>query len=639
MPKPERLSFEEAATVPIAFFTAHYALSHLGRLMEGERVLIHAAAGGVGQAAVRIAQWRGAEIFATAGSAEKREFLEALGIEHVMDSRSLDFADEVMELTGGEGVDVVLNSLAGEFIPKSLSVLRSGGRFLEIGKVDFLRNTRLDLGLLEQNVSFFAIDLSQMMQKQPDLSRLLLREALRYFEEGELEPLPFETFPISKAVDAFRHMAQAKHIGKVIVSLDEDEIRVVPKAEEPVTVGPDGTYLVTGGLGGLGLTVARWLVEQGAQHLVLIGRSDPSDEVREVLQELEEAGARVVVAAADVAREEQVAKVLDEARREGPPLRGVVHAAGVLDDGILTQQTRERFEKVMTPKVDGAWNLHHLTQDDELDFFVLFSSGASVLGSPGQANYVAANEFLDALAHYRRADDLPAVSINWGAWAEVGLAAREDRARHLSNQGLVAFTPEQGARLLGGILERNPVQVMAAAVDWTRLLGSYSPPLLSELAGEVNLSNSMSQKRRGDGLTKEKLQAAPPEERRPLAENFLAEQLAAVLRCPTSKVDIHQPLNRLGIDSLMAVELKNRVEADLETSVPVTVLLQGPSLSQLATHLLEGLDAPTAADDASVSAPGETMEGLVEAQVEGLSDEEVDALLRDVVEQGQETTG
>jgi myxalamid-type polyketide synthase MxaB len=637
MPKPERLSFEEAATVPIAFVTAHYALSYLGRLTEGERVLIHAAAGGVGQAAVRIAQRRGAEIFATAGSAEKRAFLESLGIEHVMNSRSLDFADEVMELTGGEGVDVVLNSLAGEFIPKSLSVLRSGGRFLEIGKVDFLRNTRLDLGLLGQNISFFAIDLSQMMQKRPDLSRFLLREAVRYFEADELEPLPFETFTISKATDAFRHMAQAKHIGKIIVSLGEDEIRVVPKAEEPVSLGPDGSYLVTGGLGGLGLTVARWLVEQGAQHLVLVGRSGPSDAIREVLQELEEAGARVVVAAADVAREDQIARVIDEVRREGPPLRGVVHAAGVLDDGILTQQTRERFERVMTPKVDGAWNLHRLTQDDELDFFMLFSSGASVLGSPGQANYVAANEFLDALAHYRRAAGLPATSINWGAWAEVGLAAREDRARHLSNQGLVAFTPEQGARLLGWILERNPVQVMAAAVDWACLLSSYSSPLLSELAGEVTLFPS--QKRRGDGLTKEKLQAAPPEERRPLAENFLAEQLAAVLRCPTSKVDIHQPLNRLGIDSLMAVELKNRVEADLETSVPVTALLQGPSLSQLATHLLEGLDAPTAADAASVSAPGETRERLVEAQVEGLSDEEVDALLRGLVEEEQETRG
>jgi NADPH:quinone reductase-like Zn-dependent oxidoreductase/acyl carrier protein len=639
MPKPERLSFEEAATVPIAFFTAHYALSHLGRLAEGERVLIHAAAGGVGQAAVRIAQRVGAEIFATAGSPEKRAFLSSLGIEHVMDSSSLDFADEVMDLTGGDGVDVVLNSLAGEFIPKSLSTLGPGGRFLEIGKVDFLRNTRLDLGLLEDNVSFFAIDLSQMMLKHPDLSSTLLRETVRYFEEGELDPLPFELFSISQAVDAFRHMAQANHIGKVVVSLDEDEVLAVPRTREPVTVGPDGTYLITGGLGGLGLAVARWLVEHGARHLVLMGRSAPSVAALEILDELEKAGARVVVSAVDVVRGEQVVGALDEARRELPPLRGVVHAAGVLDDGILTQQTRERFEMVMAPKVRGAWNLHRLTPDDELDFFVLFSSGASVFGSPGQANYVAANAFLDALAHHRRAGGLPAVSINWGAWAEVGLAAREDRARHLLNQGIVAFTPEQGARLLGRILERDPVQVMAAAVDWSRLLGTYSSPLLSELAEEVELSGSSGPKHKGDGLTREKLRVTPPEERRSLVETFLVGQMAAVLRCSPSTVDLHQPLNRLGIDSLMAVELKNRVEEDLEISVPVTMLLEGPSLSQLATQLLKGLDAPSAAADAPPAlAPGNADEGL-KAQVEELTDEEVDALLRDLAEEEEKTEG
>jgi len=262
-----------------------------------------------------------------------------------------------------------------------------------------------------------------------------------------------------------------------------------------------------------------------------------------------------------------------------------------------------------------------------------------VLGSPGQANYVAANAFLDALAHHRRAVGLPAVSINWGAWAEVGLATREDRAQHLSNQGLVAFTPEQGSRLLGRILELNPVQVMAAAVDWSRLLGSYSSPLLSELAEEVEGSASPGPKRRGDGLTREKLRAALPEERRPLVESFLVDQLAAVLRCPPSKVDLHQSLNRLGIDSLMAVELKTRVEEDLETSVPVTMLLEGPSLSQLATQLLEGLDAPAAAADApSASAPEEADDGL-EAQVQGLSDEEVDALLRDLAEDEEEIQG
>ncbi|HEX7169450.1 MAG TPA: beta-ketoacyl synthase N-terminal-like domain-containing protein, partial [Rubrobacter sp.] len=248
MPRPTRLSFEEAATLPIAFFTAHYALNHLGRLAEGERVLIHAAAGGVGQAALRIARRTGAEIFATAGSPEKREFLRSLGVQHVMDSRSLDFADEVMELTDGEGVDVVLNSLAGEFIPRGLSTLRPGGRFLEIGKVDFLQHTRLDLWLLRNNISFFAIDLSEHLLKRPDLSRVILREALQFFEEGTLEPLPFKTFPISQAVDAFRYMAQAKHIGKVVVSLEEDEVPVVPSTKRP-EISPDGTYLVTGGAG------------------------------------------------------------------------------------------------------------------------------------------------------------------------------------------------------------------------------------------------------------------------------------------------------------------------------------------------------------------------------------------------------
>jgi NADPH:quinone reductase-like Zn-dependent oxidoreductase len=242
MPKPARLSFEEAATLPIAFFTAHYALNRLARLEEGERVLIHAAAGGVGQAAVRIAQRAGAEIFATAGSPSKREYLRSLGIHHVMDSRSVHFADQVMELTGGEGVDVVLNSLAGEFIPKSLSTLRPGGRFLEIGKVDFLQHTRLDLWLLRNNISFFAIDLSEHLLKRPDLCKAVLREALQHFEEGSLEPLPFETFPISRAVDAFRHMAQAKHIGKVVVSLEEDNVPVVPSRKRPA-ISPEGTYL------------------------------------------------------------------------------------------------------------------------------------------------------------------------------------------------------------------------------------------------------------------------------------------------------------------------------------------------------------------------------------------------------------
>ena len=354
MPKPAQLSFEEAATLPIAFFTAHYALNRLGRLEEGERVLIHAAAGGVGLAAVRIAQRAGAEIFATAGSPAKRDFLRSLGIQHLMDSRSVDFADEVMELTGGEGVDVVLNSLAGEFIPKSLSTLRPGGRFLEIGKVDFLQHTRLDLWLLKSNISFFAIDLSEYLLKRPDLCRAVLHESLQFFEEGSLEPLPFETFPISRAVDAFRYMAQAKHIGKVVVSLQEDEVPVAPSTERPA-ISPDGTYLITGGAGGLGLSTAEWLVEQGARHLLLTGRSGAASEAaRQAVAKMRADGVSVVVAKADVSDERQVAGVIEEIRRSMPPLRGVIHAAGILDDGVLlATQTRNALRGSWRPKWVG----------------------------------------------------------------------------------------------------------------------------------------------------------------------------------------------------------------------------------------------------------------------------------------------
>lgn len=630
--KPARLSFEQVVTIPVAFITAYYALHHLGRLSKGERVLIHAAAGGVGLAAVQLAQQAGAEIFATAGSPEKREFLHSLGVSHVMDSRSLAFADEVIARTGGSGVDVVLNSLAGEFIPKSLSTLAPGGRFLEIGKVDVLQNTQLALGHLDNNRSFFAIDLAQMFSSRPEFSGSMFRELMRHFDDGSFTPLPLRVFPISEAADAFRYMAQSKHIGKVVVTLQEKEVLIAPSSEPRATFRPDGTYLITGGLGGLGLTVAEWMVSRGARHLVLVGRRGASAAAaQKTLEAIKKLGASVVVAQVDVGQKEDVARILGEIRQSMPRLRGIVHAAGILDDGILLQQTAERFTSVMAPKINGAWNLHALTAKIPLDLFVLFSSGASVLGSPGQGNYVAANAFLDALAHHRRALGLPALTINWGAWAEVGLAARSDRSQHLIRQGILPFSPQQGVRLLERVLHHDLTQVMAVAIDWRTLLASFSPPLLAGLAEEVTSHATPSKtKRTTDGLTREKLLATPPDDRPRLVEAFLVEQIARVLRCSPSKVDVHQPLNKLGIDSLMAVELKNRVEADLETPVPVAALLQGPSLTQLAAHLLGQLPQVAAVAPTPLTG-GETAEQLL-ARVDQLSDQEVDALLSEMLE-------
>jgi acyl transferase domain-containing protein/aryl carrier-like protein len=618
MAKPAHLSFDEASTIPVAFGTAYYALNYLGRISGGERVLIHAAAGSVGLAAIQLAQRAGAEVLATAGSPEKREFLRSLGVEHVMDSRSLTFADEIMEVTHGQGVDLVLNSLAGEAIARSLSTLRPFGRFIEIGKRDIYQNSPLGLHPFRNNLSFFALDMDQMMRERPALVQSVLREVVQLFvgggpeeetggwrtEEGQsrfrtktyspvLHPLPRRVFPVSEAVDAFRFMAQAKHIGKIVVSLQHQQGLSI---DDHAMIRSDATYLITGGLGGLGLSVAEWVVRQGARHLVLIGRSGASSTAEQAVDAMRQAGAEVRVARADVSQADQVARVLAEIRQTMPPLRGIVHAAGVLDDGILLQLNQGRLASVMSPKIGGAWNLHSQTLDAPLDFFVLFSSAASVFGSPGQGNYAAANAFLDALAQHRRALGLPALAVNWGPWAEVGLAARPDRSQRLTRQGMISFTPKQGVQVMERLLPLDAAQVMALSVDWPKLLGSFPagrpPALLSDLIEETSLASARSKAHHEKGgLTREMLLAAEPEQRQPMMESFLQEQLARVLGLAPSRLDRQRSLMSLGLDSLMAVELKNRIEAHLGVLLPVASLLQGPNVTELAAELLAQLTA------------------------------------------------
>jgi acyl transferase domain-containing protein/NADPH:quinone reductase-like Zn-dependent oxidoreductase/acyl carrier protein len=638
VPKPAHLSFVEAATIPVAFLTAHYALNTLGRLRKGERILIHAAAGGVGLAAVRLAQAVGAEIFATA-SQGKHAFLRSLGIQHIMDSRSLAFADEVMAITHGEGVDVVLNSLAGEAIPRSLSLLRANGRFLEIGKRDIYEHSRLDMGHFKKNIAFFAIDLIPMFSEQPEFCGDLLSELMGFFAEGAVEPIPHTVFPISQVAEAFRYMAQARHIGKVVLSMADENVMVAPPAR--TTFGANGAYLITGGLGALGLAVAGWMVGRGAHHLVLMGRRAPAPAAAEAMAALAAQGAHVVAVQADVAQEDEVAAVLDQIEQTMPPLRGVIHAAGILDDGILLHLNTARLRAVMAPKVDGGWLLHRLTQHRELDHFILFSSLAAVFGSPGQGNYVAANTFLDALAHHRRLQGQPAVSINWGAWAEVGLSARADRVSHITQQGILPFTPQQGVQLLERILHHDAVQMAALAIEWPKLLKSFSPPFLAEIAATAGPVGEGGDGKKAQSLQKQLL-ALAPDERHGFVETFLRDQIAKVLRASADKLDVHQPLDQLGIDSLMAYELKNRVESDLNLTLPVAALLQGPSIAKLTSAVLEQLSAADAspaaaapaadADDANAASTTEQLS----RQIDELSDEEVEAMLHELLEEEKE---
>lgn len=589
MPKPARISFEEAVTIPVAFMTAWYALHHLGHIRKGEKILIQAATGGVGLAAIQIAQLAGAEVFATAGNPEKRDFLRALGVRHVMDSRTIDFADEIRRITGGAGVDLVLNSLAGQAISKGLSCLGPHGRFLEIGKRDIYQNTAIGLRPFRNNLSMFVIDMGQVMLQQPECIQTLLKPVLKLLQQGKLHPLPFRTLPVSRVVSAFRLMAQAKHVGKIVVSMQGEKIspqRLPPR--QPISFRSEATYLITGGLGGFGLVTARWLVENGARHLVLTGRSGAATpEAERAVKELKHLGAKVLVIKADVTKRADVDRVFKTIARRSPPLKGIMHTAMVLDDGILAKLTPERFSSVLAPKVTGAWNLHLASAGLPLDFFVLFSSISSLVGAAGQGNYAAANSFLDALAHYRRSLGLPALSVNWGALSEVGIAVRNARAaEHLAAHGVVGITPAQATEMLGRLLQSDATQIAFMRVDWQKfatatggaLAGARYEGLTQGLGGD---------KADTGGELRKAILAAPPGERLGLVTGQLREIVAKVLRTSATKLDIERPLKEMGLDSLMAFELLNRIETQFGISLPPNKLSAGGNIAKVAVIVLD----------------------------------------------------
>lgn len=621
VPKPEPLTYEEAATIPINFLTAHYGLHHLANMTSEDRVLIHAAAGGVGLAAVQLVQRRGAEVFATAGSPVKRDFLAAMGVKNLMDSRSLSFADEVIERTKGEGVTVLLNSLGGDFIPKSLSIMRPAGRFVEIGKngvwpVDRVREYRGD-------IDYTIFDLAEICREEPLLVRAMLLELVKDFEAGLLKPTAHEVFSMQDAIGAFRHMAQAKHIGKVVISRSSQTASQFTES----AVKPDASYLVTGGLGSLGRLTASWLADQGAKHLLLIGRSAPEGAAAETVNDLRERGVNTVIAQADCSDRAQMEDVLSRVSSDMPPLHGVVHAAGVLDDDPIASQDWKRFRKVLEPKVDGAWNLHLLTKDQPLDFFVTFSSVSSLLGSPGQANYAAANAFLDALAHYRHRQDRPSLSINWGPWANSGMAAKTGSSRYWRALAMRPIEPDEGLRLLGKLLQQNASQVAVFPVNWShlfRLVPAFREQFFfSKILSDNEKSSS------GTPALRLQLEATPETERRDILIAFMRGQIAKVLEFEAADaVDITRPLNELGLDSLMAIEMRTVLEMALGITLPVTLVYEYPTIEAMVDFLLTELFGSTATDAATEPPPKEThsLDDLI-ADIDQLSDNEAQQLL------------
>lgn len=622
--KPTTVPFPEAASLPIAFLTADHALTEVGRMRAKDKVLIHAAAGGVGMAAVQLARKAGARVFATAGSERKREALRELGVEQVWDSRSLDFAEEVMRVTGGSGVDIVLNALAGPHVERGLSILSPGGRFLELGKSDVWTESRAR-GVNPQ-AEYHAVDLTGDIKDRPESIAPRLARLVERVSDGDIEPLPCRTFDFDDAVAAFRYMEQARHIGKIALVRPS-----VVRPRAPLVVGT-ASYLVTGGLSGLGLLVAEWLVEQGARHLVLAGRRPPSEEAANRIAGLEADGAEVVVSRTDVSSESAVAAL---ARRleSMPPLRGVIHSAGVLDDGVVAQQTWDRFATVLAPKTRGTLLLKQAFGHLDLDFFALFSSVASVIGGKAATNHAAANAFLDSVASHLRTEGIPAISINWGAWSETGAAVREQSTR-IADRGLQFITPSEGLLALEEALRRRPDQMVVVRADWESLLtgGVHGrQPFFDELVilprsdvgsrGELESGNGSN----GQALL-DVLEAAFPDERRALLTAHVEDAAARVLRLQPGVIDRNQPLSELGLDSLMAVELRNSLRASVGRPLPATLLFDFPTVQTLSDHLafsVLGLEeGQRHADREERAATPDLLE-----MIEALSDEEVDQLL------------
>ena len=609
--KPANLSFEEAATIPSVFLTAYYALHRLTQISKGERVLIHAATGGVGQAAVQLAQQAGAVVFGTASSGKWDE-LKKLGVNYIYDSRRLSFADGVLADTNGEGVHIVLNSLTGEgFVEKNLSVLAPQGRFLELSKLNIW--TPDEVASVRPDLSYFVVDLSHITVEEPTFIQSMLRELMPHFTshtgDNRLKPLAKTVFPIEEAVSAFRTMQQAKHIGKIVLSMPvsaETQASQTPPSE--LTFRDDSSYLITGGLGGLGLLVARFLVERGARHLLLVGRRGIG-QASEKIKELEQMGAQVIVASADVSQKEQIAAALGLLSR---PLRGVIHSAGVLADGVLRLQNWERFAKVFAPKVQGAWNLHTLTASCPLDFFVLFSSAASLLGNAGQANHAGANAFLDALAAYRRGQGLPGLSINWGAWSEIGAAAH--LAQKLNSDEVIS--PQRGLEVLEHLLSSSQVQVGVVPLKQF----SSTSPFFSEISTVEKDQSSQTEFRL-------ELEAAPFSSRRALLEAHVRKHVTKVLGFTQEPLEWKGGFFELGMDSLTSVELRNRLQSSLDRKLPSTLAFDYPTLDTLSDYLLRLFEPPAdiSEDEHESKTPKEPAQ-----RAESPPDEDFDAFLAEI---------
>jgi len=594
---PTGWSHTDAATASVVFATAYYALSTLADVKPGQRVLVHAATGGVGMAAVQLSRHWGLEVFATA-SRGKWDTLRAMGFDdnHIADSRSLEFEDKFRAVTGGRGMDVVLDSLAGDFVDASLRLVAPGGLFLEMGKTD-IRDPAV---ILEQHpkVRYRAFDL---FEAGPEGIECILGDLAAMFGDKALRPLPVTRFDVRRAPAALRYLSQARHVGKVVMTMPD--------------VWAAGTVLITGGTGMAGAALARHVVARhGVRQLLLVSRRGlDAPGAAALVGELTQAGAKVTVVAGDATDREALANALFDIPRESP-LSAVIHAAGVLDDAVVTSLSPERLDNVLRAKVDTAWNLHELTQDLDVSAFVMFSSMAGLVGSSGQANYAAANSFLDALAVYRRAQGLPAISLGWGLWDQAsvmtgGLGA-VDFAR-FARDGIVAMSSDEALQLFDTALIVDEPFLLPARIDMSALRAKYDsgtlPPMFTDLIhapARRQVDDSLAAAKSKSALL-QRLEGLSEDEQHTVLLDLVRSHIATVLGSTTPEaIDPDRAFQELGFDSLTAVEMRNRLKAATGLALSPTLIFDYPNSAALAGYMRQELLGATP-QDARKAAPGE----------------------------------
>jgi len=580
-PIPGSLSLEAASKVPVVFSTAYRGLMELARLREGQRVLIHNGAGGVGLAAIQIAMNAGAIVYTTAGTPEKRQWLRSLGCPSVYDSRSTEFLHQIELATDGRGVDVVLSAMTGELREASLSALRPGGCFVELAKLS--KGPAFDATRLDGNLTYITLDLACLMQESPGDLGSTLDQVAEGFRSQRLKPLPSRAFPVGDTSSALRYMADPKRQGVACVDLTGHESQLI--TVQNFSLASPSSVLVTGGLGGLGLEVADWLADRGVNELILTSRHQPPASALARIDSIRSRGVKVTISTVDVADGSEMRALIEGTRGSDFPLKGVIHAAGILDDALLGDQSSDSLRNAMAPKVAGAWWLDALTRDFDLEFFVLYSSVAGILGLGGQANYAAANVFLDGLARERQALGLAATSIQWGPWSEIGMAAESDsRGARLSDRGLGSLGPAEGIEILEKIMIAAPSNQVAMRFDargWAE--SSANPPsLISELFRPGTQTSSTTETADWwiDGSS-DPLEAAT---------EGVRNEVSRVLRLAPSQIDVEQPLGEVGLDSLMGVELRGRLERATGIQLSSTTVFNYPSVVALASHLVERSD-------------------------------------------------